>query len=148
MRYQAGPERGEGSAKPALQGIMRVGRPGVMILVVDDDAAVRSSLQFSLEVEGFRVRTYRDACELLGESMLPEKGCLVIDYQLPGLNGLDLLAELRARRVALPAVLVTTRPNRWVRQRATKEGVPIIEKPLLTEELFRCIESLLSGYEN
>jgi FixJ family two-component response regulator len=120
----------------------------VTVLVVDDDPAVRKSLQFSLRVEGFAVRTYRNGNELLEDAQLPEKGCLIIDYQLPGLSGLDLLAELRSRRVALPAILVTTRPNRFVRQRARKAGVPIIEKPFLTEDLFRCIEGKLAAYDD
>jgi FixJ family two-component response regulator len=114
------------------------------ILVVDDDPAVRNSLQFLLEVEGFPVRTYSNGDELLKEATLPERGCLVIDYQLPGISGLELIAQLRGRKVALPAVLVTTRPNAIVRSRAAEAGVPIIEKPLLTEDLFQCIQTMLA----
>ena len=56
-----------------------------------------------------------------------------------GISGLELLTKLRERQVALPAVLVTTRPNVIVRLRAAEAGISIIEKPLLTEELFQWI---------
>jgi len=59
-----------------------------IMLVVDDDAAVRSSLKFILEVEGFYVRVYASAEELLKEESLPDPGCLVVDYHMPGMNGL------------------------------------------------------------
>jgi FixJ family two-component response regulator len=121
------------------------GYHGPTILVVDDDPAVRNSLQFSLEVEGFCVRTYPDAASLMKEASLPEKGCLVVDFRLPGMNGLELVAQLRKRRIALPAVLVTTRPDATVRLHAAKAGISIIEKPLLTEDLLRCIRTMLKA---
>ncbi len=72
------------------------------VLVVDDDAAVRSALKFVLEVEGFRVRLYPDAGTLLADGDLPRQGCLVIDYRMPGMDGLELVERLRADHVALP----------------------------------------------
>jgi FixJ family two-component response regulator len=51
-----------------------------VILVIDDDHAVRNSLKFTLEVEGFKVRAYSDPRELLNEGSLPPFSCLVIDY--------------------------------------------------------------------
>jgi FixJ family two-component response regulator len=113
------------------------------VLVVDDDAAVRASLQFCLEVEGFRVKTYSCGADLLTDSDLPATGCLVIDYRLPGINGLDLLAELRRRNITLPAILVTTHPNQSVRARSKAAGVKLIEKPLLNEALFEGISELM-----
>ncbi len=74
--------------------------PSRRVLVVDDDAAVRNSLKFSLEIEGFTVRDYSSANELMRESEIADAGCLVIDYHLPELNGLEMLYRLRERRVA------------------------------------------------
>ena len=54
-----------------------------VILVVDDDAAVRNALKFALEVEGFSVRLYATPEALLAEKDLPAAGCLVIDYRMP-----------------------------------------------------------------
>jgi two-component system, LuxR family, response regulator FixJ len=105
------------------------------ILVVDDDAAVRQSMKFSLEVEGFSVRTYADGGELLNETTLPRFGCLVIDYHLPALNGLEVLRQLRNREVRLPAIVITSHPSRTVRERAAAAGASIVEKPLFNHAL-------------
>jgi FixJ family two-component response regulator len=115
------------------------------VLVVDDDPAVRNSLKFCLEVEGFRVRVYANGAELLGDTTLPNTGCLVLDYNLPSIDGLSLLAELRTRGVALPAILITSQPSVLVRQRAGDLGAKLIEKPLLNEALFVEIRTVLDG---
>lgn len=106
-----------------------------IIFVVDDDPAVRNSLKFALELEGYRVRLCADASALLGAADLPRSQCLVIDLKLPGTDGLDLLDELRRRNITAPAVLITSHPSRNVRERAARGGIPIIEKPLLGNAL-------------
>jgi len=108
-----------------------------IVVIVDDDPAVRSSLAFSLQTEGFSVRSYASGAELLNDVPVDTAGCLVIDYQLPGMNGLDLLAELRRRQITAPAILITTHPNAAVRARAAATGTIVIEKPLLGEALFQ-----------
>jgi two-component system, LuxR family, response regulator FixJ len=113
------------------------------ILIVDDDLAVCNSLKFSLRIEGYATQSYSSARELLAEMALPEKGCLIIEAR-PDLGGLELLAELRLRNVTLPAILLATDPSGDMRVRAAKAGVPIIEKPLLTEALFQCIRATLA----
>ncbi|HEX3936894.1 MAG TPA: response regulator, partial [Xanthobacteraceae bacterium] len=77
-----------------------------MIAVVDDDPAVRNSLKFSLELEGFTVRAYRSAAELLNADELDNCQCYVIDQRMPDMNGIDLIGKLRERRIATPAILV------------------------------------------
>jgi two-component system, LuxR family, response regulator FixJ len=114
-----------------------------VILVIDDDPAVRNSLKFALEIEGFSVRLYPTGAELLDEKDMPESGCLVADYHLPGINGLDLLALLRERNVRLPAILITTHPSAAIRNRAAWAGVRLIEKPLLSDTLFQGIRAAL-----
>ena len=116
-----------------------------MILIVDDDPAVRNSLKFSLEVEGFSVRTYSNGAELLREARIPRHGCLVIDYKLPEMSGLDLLTQLRHRQIALPAILITTHPSAVLQARAAAAGVPLVEKPLLTDALLEGIHTALEG---
>lgn len=113
------------------------------VIVVDDDAAVRNSLKFSLEIEGFDVLIFADARQLLDREF-PSCDCIVVDQHLPLMNGLELIAELRKRAHDIPAVLITTHPSESVRKRAAAEGVPIVEKPLLNSLLFDVIRQLLA----
>ena len=106
-----------------------------MVFVVDDDPAVCGSLKFSLELEGFAVRTYSGAAALLADRDAGPSHCLVIDYKLAGMNGLELLARLRERQVSTPAILITSHPTSSLRKRAADAGIPIVEKPLLGNAL-------------
>jgi two-component system, LuxR family, response regulator FixJ len=116
------------------------------VLIIEDDPAVRSSLKFALEVEGFLARTYQTGAELLKDTDIFEDGCLVVDYKLPDMNGLDLIVELRRRKVDLPAILITTHPNAAVHDRAARAGVSLIEKPLLNDVQFQGIRTALARY--
>ena len=113
------------------------------ILLVDDDSALRGSLEFILGIEGYAVRAYARGRELLDDPNLPDKGCLVIDQRLPDIEGLKLIGALRARSVELPAILVTTNPSRALRRRAEEANVTIVEKPFLTGTLFQRIGAAL-----
>jgi two-component system, LuxR family, response regulator FixJ len=108
-------------------------------LVVDDDTAVLNSLKFVLQLEGFTVRLYGSAQELLDELELPESGCLLVDHYMPGMSGLELLAALRRRGVTLPAILITGHPSVALRRRAEQVGVRLLEKPLLGNGLIEAI---------
>jgi two-component system, LuxR family, response regulator FixJ len=118
-----------------------------MILIVEDDEGVREALRFSLATEGHAVRTFASAASILAARDLPESGCLVFDYRLPGMNGLDLLTELRRRGVRLPAVLITTLPSNGLRAQAAAAHVPIIEKPLTGDALSNWVRESLSKTE-
>lgn len=109
-----------------------------VVHVIDDDSAVCSALKFALEIDGYCVRTYASSNEVL-EADIPHDGCMIVDYNLPGINGLDLLRELDRRDVHLPSFLITTNPTAHVRQRATAQGVSIIEKPLLGNQLSEAV---------
>jgi FixJ family two-component response regulator len=116
-----------------------------IVVVIDDDPAVLGALRFALELEGFAVDAYRDGTEVLRQKDLPGSGCLVIDFNLPDMNGLDLLAELRRRNVALPAILITTNPTSILRERAAAFGMKIVEKPLLGDALVDAIRRSLNA---
>lgn len=117
-------------------------RPAVIL--VDDDPAVTHAIQFSFDLEGLDVRSFRDGESLLAADDLPESGCLILDHNLPGMDGLALLERLRAAGVELPAILVTTNPRTALRNRAAAAGVPIIEKPLLTDALLTTVRKALA----
>ena len=119
--------------------------PRPVIIVVDDDRAVRNSLKFSLEIEGFSVHTYADSRELFQDENLAESSCLVIDHCLPGMTGLDAIARLREKRVLVPAILITTHPTPAMTERAREACVPMVEKPLLENGLLEQIQAAVAS---
>ena len=121
--------------------------PG-QVLVIDDDAAVRNSLKFALELEGLTVRAYANGDALLADGELPAKGCLVVDYYMPAMNGLDLVKSLRRRHVDLPAILTTAKATDPMRRSAERAGIRrVLEKPLEDSSLFDSIRGVLEGSE-
>lgn len=115
------------------------------VFVVDDDEAVRCGLEFSLDVAGFHVETFAS-----GEAVLerePPSGplCLLIDERLPGISGLETLRRLRARHGQIPALLVTTHPPPALREAAARAGAPILEKPLIADQLVAAINAQLDN---
>ncbi len=114
-----------------------------VVLVIDDDSAVLASLKFALEVEGFAVEVFRSAEELLVRSP-PPSSCLVVDYWLPGIDGVELVSKLRARGVETPAFLMTTDPPPYIRHRAAEAGLAIVEKPLFGNTLAEAIRSAVN----
>jgi FixJ family two-component response regulator len=114
------------------------------VLVVDDDAAVRAALKFALEVEGFRVRLYDGPEALLGDPDLPQRACLVVDYSMPGIDGIELVRRLRDRQVMLPALLISGRVNSQICRLAERSGLAgVLEKPLSDATLVDSIRSAL-----
>jgi two-component system, LuxR family, response regulator FixJ len=101
------------------------------VIVVDDDDAVRQSLKFALEMEGLNVRLYESGDALLADRNLPVSGCLVIDYYMPAMDGVELIDHLRRRSIGLPAILITARATKDLRRRAARSGFrDVLEKPL------------------
>ena len=119
--------------------------PVALVGVVDDDPAVRNSLKFSLEIEGFAVGIYANASELLQERDLGRFRCFVVDQHMPGTSGLDLIATLHARQIPVPVILITSHPPRTLTERAERAGVPIIEKPLLGNALSDKIREVIDS---
>lgn len=114
------------------------------ILIVDDDPAVRDALKFSLELEGFKVHTCRDGMELLAHQCLPKSDCIVLDYKMPGLDGLNVLRQLAERQVAVPVILITGPVTENLRNRAIRAGARLVlEKPLLDGALTDKIRELV-----
>ena len=106
-----------------------------LLALVDDDAAVGDALKFQLEMEGYDVAIYVDAASVLAAGLPNRPGCLVIDLNLPEMDGLALLQRLREQGVTLPAVLITSHPTANTRALAAAAAIPIVEKPLMRNEL-------------
>jgi two-component system response regulator FixJ len=127
-------------ANPAKQAAAAT-NSGCLVWIVEDDEAVASSLAFSLEAHGYRVKTCHTGAETL-EAASSNCCRLVIDYILPDTTGLRLLRRLRAVGLAAPALFITTEPSSWLREQADRAGTPIVEKPLLGDALFDAVHAL------
>ena len=112
-----------------------------IIVVVDDDAAVRNSLKFSLEIDGFVVRTYASAEDLLNSGNLSDFQCLIVDQNMPRMTGLELVAALRKQGLKVPALLVSGHLTPAVTRQASAAGIPTIEKPFLGNGLIESIRA-------
>lgn len=115
------------------------------VVLVDDDTALRTALKFSLELEGYDVAACESGEELLAADLPTSGACLVVDYNLTGIDGLTALAELRRRNVRLPALLITSHPRLAVRQAAEAAQAKIVEKPLLGDALLGEIRDAIAG---
>ncbi len=119
------------------------------IHVVDDDAAVRDSLRFLLEQEGRSVRIYDAAAALLAALLAAGPapcGCVLTDFQMPGIDGLQLQERLAAQGIALPVIVMTGHGDVPAAVRAMKAGaVDFLEKPFETTRLLDAIGRALDA---
>lgn len=115
------------------------------VLLVDDDPAVCAALKFAFELEGFVVEDFATAEAFVEQARLSPNSCLVIDYRLPGMNGLALLALLRARGVLLPAIIITSNPSKAIQRAVADANATLVEKPLLCDALSASIRALVAA---
>lgn len=119
------------------------GNSKTVILVVDDDPAVRRALKFSLEVEGFRVHACESGEELLEHPSLRSSDCIILDYMMPGMDGLEVLDWLAKAKVDTPVIFITGPVTKLLGQRAIEKGARLVmEKPLLEKSLAQQIHEL------
>ena len=114
------------------------------VVIVEDDKAVREALRFSLEVEGFHIRVYGSAEELLRDDRALSADCLVADQNLPAMTGIELVAALRKRDCSIPSILIATWPSHSLLLRAIRAGYrALLEKPLKDDALSDCIQAAI-----
>jgi two-component system C4-dicarboxylate transport response regulator DctD len=114
-----------------------------IVLLVDGDAAVRASLSFWLDLEGFSLQSFDCGQALLGSELLEASHCLIVDQRLPDMAGIALLAELRARSVTTPAILMVTHPQQRIRDASHAARAVLVEKPLISNALVARIHEQL-----
>ena len=115
-----------------------------IVYIVDDDPAMRSSLRWLIESVGLTVRTCASAQEFL-RTYQGDPGCLVLDVRMPGMSGLDLQAELAARRIEIPVLIITGYAEVALAVRAMKGGAfDFIEKPFSDQALLDRIRAAVA----
>lgn len=114
------------------------------ILVVEDDAAIRRGIADSLRFAGYRVLEAADGDAARGTIGRAALDLVLLDVMLPGMDGLDYLAELRAARPRLPVIMVTARGAEEDRVRGLRQGADdYVVKPFSATELLARVEAVL-----
>ncbi len=110
------------------------------VFVVDDDSAVRESLDSLLRSVGLRVESFSSASEFLRQKAPEAPACLVLDVRLPGLSGLDLQREMLGAERAVPIIFITGHGDIPMSVRAMKAGaVEFLTKPFRDQDLLDAI---------
>jgi two-component system response regulator FixJ len=120
--------------------------PQPVIYVIDDDDAVRDSIRMLLECHDIPVRTYASGAAFLRDEPPDESDCLLIDVDMPDMNGLDLLDALRKRGVTIPAIVMTGGLTTTNPPPADRTDAMLVEKPFGAGELISCIETALGRH--
>ena len=111
-----------------------------LISIVDDDESIRRTTVFLIESFGFRAVAFENSESFLKSPHLHDTSCLLVDIQMPGMNGLQLQRELAVAGHAIPIIFITAFDNRDTRQQAMQSGaVAFLSKPFNDEELFQAV---------
>lgn len=114
------------------------------VYVVEDDEAVRDSLELLLKSDDKSVRTYESATAFLKDYSDKMAGCIVLDIRMPGMDGIELQKKLNEKHSILPIIFVTGHGDVPMAVDAMKEGaVDFIQKPYREEALLEKIEAAL-----
>ena len=119
--------------------------PGVpLIAIVDDDDALRTSLDDLLRSLGFQTQDFRSAEAFLSANQARDPACLILDVRMPGMNGLELQRQLVAANWRIPIIFITSYADDDARARALEAGaVAFLYKPCREEDLLNAIDVAL-----
>jgi two-component system, LuxR family, response regulator FixJ len=116
--------------------------------VIDDDEAVRESIDFLLRAAGLSVRTYDSVTSFLEAVPKIAAGCIITDVRMPGLSGIDLLRRLQEMQIGLPVVVITGHGDVPLAVKAMKCGaIDFLEKPFDDDVLLASVRSALNRSE-
>ena len=115
-----------------------------LMAIVDDDDALRNSLDNLLRSVGFRVQGFASAEAFLQAPPAPETACLLLDVRLPGMNGLELQRQLGVMHWRIPIIFVTAYADDDVRAHALAAGaIAVLSKPCREDDLLHAIDVAL-----
>ena len=115
-----------------------------LMAIVDDDDALRNSLDNLLRSVGFRAHGFASAEAFLQAQHAPETACLLLDVRLPGMIGLELQRQLGGTHWRIPIIFITAYADDVMRAQALAAGaVAVLSKPCREEDLLNAIEAAL-----
>ncbi len=111
-----------------------------MIFILDGDPAVRDSLRCLLEAEGLEVVEFASGSEFMGTPKPAEKDCVILDANLPGMSGFEVLEQLHLGRARPPVIVATSEPNPNTTIRAYSRGAfQVLDKPFDLDTLLAAV---------
>jgi len=123
--------------------------PDPMVHVIDDDDAVRDSLEFLLRTAQISVRTYDSASAFLDLLPTVQPGCIITDVRMPDISGIDLLRRLQDLGVRTPVIVITGHGDVPLAVEAMKIGaLDFFEKPFEDEALLAAVRSALERQDS
>jgi FixJ family two-component response regulator len=119
--------------------------PGIpLISIVDDDDALRSSLDNLIRSVGLRAQGFASAEAFLGSNHLHETRCLILDVRMRGMSGPELQRQMAVTNSQIPIIFITAHEDDAQRTQALEAGaVAFLHKPFYEEELLRAIDAAL-----
>ena len=115
-----------------------------LVIVVDDDRAVRESLDSLLRSVGLATRLYRSSTEMLAGNLASEAACIVLDVRLPGVGGLEFQEQLRRDGSVAPIVFMTGHGDIPMTVRAMKAGaVDFLAKPFRDQDMLDAVSTAI-----
>jgi FixJ family two-component response regulator len=115
-----------------------------LIAVVDDDESIRQTTTLLIESFGFRATAFESAESFLKSGQLHDTSCLILDVQMPDMNGFELQSELAAAGYGIPIIFITAYDDKESRGRAMQAGaVAFLGKPFSDEQLLQTVRSAL-----
>jgi FixJ family two-component response regulator len=115
-----------------------------LISIVDDDQEMREATKGLMRSLGYHAAAFASAEEFLQSGSVDETSCLIVDVQMPGLSGIDLLRNLISRGIKMPTIFITAYPEEGTRLRALTAGaVGYLGKPFSEDSLLKCLNSAL-----
>jgi FixJ family two-component response regulator len=114
------------------------------VVVVDDDAQVRESLEGLLKSADFMAAAFSSAEEALQSAILAEASCLITDVRMPGMQGLELQRRIKHDYPELPVIIITGHRDEHVRQSALSDGaIALLYKPFDPNDLLHAIQEAI-----
>jgi FixJ family two-component response regulator len=115
-----------------------------LISLVDDDESVRRSTTLLIESFGFHAAAFESAESFLKSGQMQETACLIVDLQMPGMNGLELQSHLATAGYKIPIIFITAYDNKEARKQALQAGaIAFLGKPFSDELLLRALRAAL-----
>ena len=115
-----------------------------VISVIDDDASVRTAIDFLIRSLGYTAHAFSSAEAFLQSSQLTNTWCVIADVRMPAMSGVELQSHLRAQGSGVPFVFITVVPDESVRARALKDGaICFLTKPFDENFLIDCLNTAI-----